>query len=285
MSFTKISDLVQAAPAPTDFVPYSTSATPHVTKKCLVSDLVSAAFGGGGGGGGGINFGTTPTVNGQPILSLPTSSNDGEHLIYEGLGTTDVKNKKLLIKAAASPTTNQLNFSQFSNLERINASFGDILANFYRFSYTNSTNDHRIDVIGNHGGRERNDGNNEEGEWDLNSSNEISQTINSISTIGFASIDSFDTYDAMIVTKSTGSDDDIIGWVIALNRGAPNDPAAQTPFDSYISVHRALNAGSGSWSGIRVEYNYGLSKQVFQMLSLIPQAELAGAAMLAALLK
>jgi hypothetical protein len=258
MSFTKISDLVQAAPAPTDFVPYSTSATPHVTKKCLVSDLVSAAFGGGGGGGGGINFGTTPTVNGQPILSLPTSSNDGEHLIYEGLGTTDVKNKKLLIKAAASPTTNQLNFSQFSNLERINASFGDILANFYRFSYTNSTNDHRIDVIGNHGGRERNDGNNEEGEWDLNSSNEISQTINSISTIGFASIDSFDTYDAMIVTKSTGSDDDIIGWVIALNRGAPNDPAAQTPCDSYISVHRALNAGSGSWSGIRVEYNYGL---------------------------
>jgi hypothetical protein len=89
MSFTKISDLVQAAPAPTDFVPYSTSATPHVTKKCLVSDLVSAAFGGGGGGGGGINFGTTPTVNGQPILSLPTSSNDGEHLIYEGLGTSN----------------------------------------------------------------------------------------------------------------------------------------------------------------------------------------------------
>lgn len=250
MSFTKISDLVQAPPDPSDFVPYSTSATPHVTKKCLVSDLVSAAFGGGGGGGGGINFGTTPTVNGQPVLSLPTSSNDGEHLIYEGLGTTDVKNKKLLIKAAASPTTNQLNFSQFSNLERINASFSKILNEFYRFSYGSSLN---------HWGRDNGPRGNEEGTWFLNSNNELSQTINSSSKIGFASNEVYDTYDAMIIGKSTGTDDDVIGWVVALNRGSA-DPTANTPLDSYISIHRSLNNSSGSndLCGVSVWYNYGL---------------------------
>ena len=264
MSFTKISDLTLASPGDGDFVPYSTATTPHVTKRCLVSDLVSAAFGGGGGGGG-INFGTTPTVNGQPVLALPTSSNDGEHLIYEGLGTTDVKNKKLLIKAAASPTTNQLNFSQFSNLERINASFSKILNEFYRFSYTSATNRY-VSVVGNHGGRTSTQGN-EEGTWFLNSNNELSQTINSVATIGFASTELYDTYDAMIVAKSTGSDDDVIGWVIALNRGAPNDADANTPYDSFISVHRALNTGDGTWSGIRVEYNFGLpgAKSLFSI--------------------
>lgn len=255
MSFTKISDLVQAAPAPTDFVPYSTSATPHVTKKCLVSDLVSAAFGGGGGGGagGGINFGATPTVNGQPILALPTSSNDGEHLIYEGLGTTDVKNKKLLVKAAASSSTNQLNFSQFSNLERINASFSKILNEFYRFSFHSGLN---------HWGRDNGPNGNEEATWFLNGNNELSQTINSTSRIGFASNEVYDTYDAMIVAKSTNGDDDVIGWVAALNRGSA-DPAANAPLDSYISIHRSLNSNSGGnqLCGISVYYNYNLPGQ------------------------
>lgn len=196
------------------------------------------------------------------------SANDGEHLIYEGLGSKVVKNKKLLVKAAASATTEQLNFSRGSNLERINASFTDIINNFYRFSYVNSNNfsgANSTPTLGNHGGRDAvHDINgvgvpiNEEAGWFQNTNNEISQPLNSLSAIGFASNEKYDTYDAMVVAKSTGGDDDMIGWVIALNRGAPNDDAANSPYDSYISVHRAVNTGTGGGSGVNVYYNFRL---------------------------
>ena len=88
-----------------------------------------------------VTYVNPPTVNGQPLLALPTSRNDGEHIMYDGLGTTDVSAKKILIKASAAERTQLVNFGQASSLQRTAASFQEILDNFYRFSH-NGGNDH-----------------------------------------------------------------------------------------------------------------------------------------------
>ena len=65
-----------------------------------------------------VTYVNPPTVNGQPLLALPTSRNDGEHIMYDGLGTTDVSAKKILIKASAAERTQLVNFGQASSLQR-----------------------------------------------------------------------------------------------------------------------------------------------------------------------
>jgi len=191
------------------------------------------------------------------LVPYPESINDGEHLVYEGLGSTTVTNKKLLVKAAASPTTAQLNFTQQVRQEQSTVAFTEILNDFYRFSHVAAVNLPYSPTVGNHGGQDSVYGGvtvNDESGWFLNSSNELSQPLNTHSAVGFSSPDLYDTYDAMVVAKSTGADDDTIGWVIALNRGAPTDDNANTPYDSTITVVRDLNVGAG----VRVYYNFGL---------------------------
>ena len=195
------------------------------------------------------------------LVPYPESNNDGEHLVYEGLGSTTVTNKKLLVKAAASATTAQLNFTQQVRQEQITVAFTEILNNFYRFSHSARVIDDLVAkslTLGNHAGRdvEQPPGTptNEENGWFLNTSNELSQPFNTVTFVGFASPDLYDTYDAMVVAKSTGIDDDSVGFVIALNRGAPTDDNANTPYDSTITVTRALNVGLG----VTVYYNPGL---------------------------
>ena len=237
-----------------------------------------------------VTYQSPPTVNGQPLLALPTSTNDGEHLMYDGLGTTDVSAKKLLIKASAAERTQLVNFGQASSEQRTAASFQRILTDFYRFSHgtvannnmgtdqynylfndpfytTNPLIDDGTSSCGNHIGRSfgwttGNVGSlttttrAEESGWTLNASNEITQGINSNFWIGFASPpdEVYDTYDATIVLKSTGRDDDMIGFVIALNRGNPADIDSQSPLDSTLIVYRNLNVGGG----FRFVYNQAL---------------------------
>ena len=55
--------------------------------------------------------------------------------MYDGLGTTDVSAKKLLIKASAAERTQLVNFGQASSEQRTAASFQRILTDFYRFSH------------------------------------------------------------------------------------------------------------------------------------------------------
>lgn len=193
------------------------------------------------------------------LVPYPESNNDGEHLIYEGLGSTTVANKKLLVKAAVSSTTDQLNFTQQVRQEQITVAFNEILSDFYRFSYR-ATITPTSPTLGNHGGRDSIYSGvniNDESGWFLNTSNELSQPLNTHTVIGFASPDLYDTYDAMVVAKSVASDDDTVGWLIALNRGAPNDDNANTPYDSTIIVRRALSSDGG----VSVHYNLGLPGQ------------------------
>ena len=204
------------------------------------------------------------------LVPYPVSTNDGDHLVYEGLGSTTVANKKLLVKAAASPSTAQLSFTQSFYQDRINDEFNRILSDFYRFSYRSTTRDDAVFkslTIGNHAGRDVESPpgtpTNEESGWSVNANNELIQPYNTVSVTGFASPDLYDTYDAMVVAKSAGTDDDHIGWVIALDRGAPNDDNANTPYDSYICVYRSLNAEQqpliyGDDVGVNVYYNLGL---------------------------
>ena len=129
-----------------------------------------------------VTYNNPPTVGGQPVLALPTSKNDGDHLIYDGLGTTDVSAKKILIKASAAEKTQLVNFGQASSSARTAETFQRILNEFYRFSFLDGKN---------HGGRTATHSGsilNEEQSWTINSStNEITQSINSRGTIGFAS--------------------------------------------------------------------------------------------------
>jgi len=200
------------------------------------------------------------------LVPYPVSTNDGDHLVYEGLGSTTVANKKLLVKAAASPSTAQLSFTQNFYQDRINDEFNRILSDFYRFSYNNTTRDDaswKSLTIGNHAGRDvetpPGTPTNEESGWSVNANNELIQPYNTLSVTGFASPDLYDTYDAMVVAKSTDTDDDYIGWVIALDRGAPNDDNANTPYDSYICVYRSLNAENDvGVKGVNVYYNLKL---------------------------
>ena len=195
-----------------------------------------------------VTYTNPPVVNGKPVLALPTSKNDGDHLMYDGLGTTDVSSKKLLIKASAAEKTQLVNFGQASSSARTAQTFQRILTDFYRFSFLSGLN---------HGGRAVNHSGtikNEEQDWVINNStNEITQGINSHSTIGFASPkgEEYDSYDAIVQFKSTGQDNDMIGWVVSLNRGNPNDINANTPSDSALLLERDLNQGSGLYLVIR----------------------------------
>ena len=229
-----------------------------------------------------VTYVNPPTVNGQPLLALPTSENDGDHLMYDGMGTTDVSAKKLLVKASAAERTQLVNFGQASSQQRTAASFQRILTDFYRFSHgsrttsnlgfgTNQVNfndpnmlTNTTSTFGNHAGVNytfNGPAANEEGDWSLNASNEITQGINSNFWIGFASPpdELYDTYDATIVLKSAGRDDDMIGFVIALNRGDPADPNAQGPLDTNLMVFRSLNTSSGT--GLSMQINAGLPTQ------------------------
>ena len=210
-----------------------------------------------------VTYTNPPTVGGQPLLVLPTSKDDGEHLMYEGMGTTNVGAKKLLVKASAAERTQLVNFGQASSQQRTAETFQRILNTFYRFSYTygNLTSNH-VNVT-------------EENDWSLNANNEITQGINSGSWIGFASLDSYDTFDAIITLKSDGNDDDPIGFVIALNRGNPNDPAANTPTDNYLSVWRSLNTG-GAMAGLNLGVNNATDVIAFDRTKFLPFPSTAG---------
>lgn len=191
-----------------------------------------------------VTYTNPPVVNGKPVLALPTSKNDGDHLMYDGLGTTDVSSKKLLVKASAAEKTQLVNFGQASSSARTAQTFQRILTDFYRFSFMGGHN---------HGGRVSPAGN-EEQSWVINNTtNEITQGINSHSTIGFASPfgEEYDSYDAIVQFKSTGQDNDMIGWVVSLNRGSPSDINANTPSDSALLLERDLNQGSGLYLVIR----------------------------------
>lgn len=236
-------------------------------------------------GGTTVTYANPPTVGGQPLLVIPNSTNDGDHLIYNGLGTTDVSAKKIIVKASAAERTRLVNFGQSSSQLRTAETFQRILNEFYRFSHGqwptadlgtgpgqkefNGTGPGTTPLSlplhvegpntgGNHVGRNfiytweppstlgTRQQPNEESAWNIDpNTNALTQTINSFHNIGFASPELYDSYDTVIRFTSSGGDNDTIGFVIALNRGAPDDPDANTPLDTLLSVQRDLNTNRG----------------------------------------
>ena len=189
-----------------------------------------------------ITYQNPPTVNGQPLLVLPTSENDGDHLMYDGMGTTDVSAKKLLVKASAAERTQLVNFGQASSQQRTAASFQEILDTFYRFSH-NGNNDHAGTNVG---------GVNLEQGWVIDNNNNLTQPANWTGALGFASQILYDTYEGSVLLRSDHSwnptlggagDNDLLGFVLCLCQTDENGTAIG---DETISVVRTNEYGAHS---------------------------------------
>ena len=61
-----------------------------------------------------VEYTTTnpPTIGGQPIFAIPTNTDSGEHLIYQGTNGTNVVNKPFLQKALAGRGAPEVIFNQ-----------------------------------------------------------------------------------------------------------------------------------------------------------------------------
>jgi len=172
-----------------------------------------------------VTYTNPPTVNGQPLLPLPTSSRAGEHLIYGAAGSTQVNNKKLVIKASSAARTNFVNQAQGQAVIQLNASFQDILDNFYRFSHKDGSDHANVA--------------NEQG-WSMDASGNLSQPTNTDNALGFASQQFYDQFEGTILVRSSDSDNDLMGFVLAL---CQQDENGNNIGDETISVVRTNEMG------------------------------------------
>ena len=144
-----------------------------------------------------------PTIGGQPIFAIPTNTDAGEHLVYEGTNGTNLVNKPFLQKALAGRGSPEVIFNQTA----IYISFQDILDNFYRFSHY--LNDDHNSPTGEQG-------------WSIDGNGNITQPTNTQYAVGFASQDFYSGYEARLIARSD-DEDDAIGFVIALDQSTGSD--------------------------------------------------------------
>lgn len=144
-----------------------------------------------------------PTIGGQPVFAIPTNTDSGEHLIYEGTNGTNVVNKPFLQKALAGRGAPEVIFNQTA----IYISFQDILDNFYRFShYENRDHDSPTGEQG----------------WTIDGNGNITQPTNTQYAVGFASQDFYTGYEARLIARSN-DENDAIGFVLALDQSTGSD--------------------------------------------------------------
>jgi hypothetical protein len=201
-----------------------------------------------------VTYTNPPTVNGQPLLPLPTSSRAGEHLIYGAAGSTQVNNKKLVVKASSAARTTFVNQAQGQAVIQLNASFQDILDNFYRFSHKDGS-DHAN--VGNEQG------------WSTDANGNLTQPINTDNALGFASQQLYDKFEGTILVRSSDSDNDLMGFVLAL---CQQDQNGNNIPDETISVVRTNEMGGhtlagGSLSTDRFAIVYNLEKNGEKILA------------------
>ena len=195
-----------------------------------------------------INNSTTPTIGGQPIFAVPTNTDDGEHLIYEGTNGTNVVNKPFLQKALAGRGTPEVIFNQTA----IYISNQDILDNFYRFSHFDN-NDHQ------------DTGSTGEGAWIIDANGDLYQPTNTQFATGFASDLTYTGYEARVIVRSN-NENDVIGFVLALDTGATKNALGQwvagpAGTDTTLTVLRSNAQQRGtSLVGSRdgASYRYGI---------------------------
>ena len=173
-----------------------------------------------------VTYTNPPTVNGQPLLPLPTSSRAGEHLIYGAAGSTEVNNKKLIVKASSAARTNFVNQAQGQAVIQLNASFQDILDNFYRFS---------------HAGNDDHASSTDEQGWSIDANGNLTQPENTSNALGFASQQLYDQFEGTILVRSSDADNDLMGFVLALRQ---QDENGNNIADETISVVRTNQMGS-----------------------------------------
>lgn len=192
-----------------------------------------------------------PTIGGQPVFAIPTNTDSGEHLIYEGTNGTNVVNKPFLQKALAGRGAPEVIFNQSA----IYISNQDILDNFYRFSHR-ATNDH-YDT-----------GSTGEGAWTVDANGDLYQPTNTQFATGFASEISYTAYEARVMLRSN-NENDVLGFVAAIDTGAVRNNqgvwvAGAAGTDKTLSIIRsnAKKAGNSSYDGAAYQYGicYNFSK-------------------------
>ena len=172
-----------------------------------------------------------PVEFGEDIgLTTPVAQadKDGDILLFEGNNSRKVRPEPWLKKAYIGRNTPETLFLQDSYI-----TFEKILDTFYRFSHHN-TNDHYSTV--------------HEGLWSLNSSAELVQPKNTQHHTGFASQNSYSGYEASVILKSAGGDNDVISFVIAL--------AQVGGVDYTLSAVRSFAVTSTNRDG--AAYNWGI---------------------------
>jgi hypothetical protein len=265
MSFKTIRQLTAAAGAgitilPGDLLPVARSTgganqtlsatVGEVVKEALTDPAVQTQLGAtinvinNAAGAGPVTYTTNnpPLIGGQPVFAIPTNTDAGEHLIYEGTAGTNVVNKPFLKKALAGRGSPEVIFNQSA----IYISNQDILDGFYRFSHKD-TDDH-FDTTSTG-----------EDAWVIDANGDLFQDQNTQFATGFASQQSYTGYEARVMLRSNG-ENDAIGFVIALDTGATQDGAGNwvnglAGTDRSLSVIRS-NAKATHNDG--AAYRYGI---------------------------
>jgi hypothetical protein len=252
MSFKTIRQLTAAAGAgitllPGDLIPVARSAAgvnqtlsatlSEIVKEALTDPAVQTKLGdtinviNTAAGAGPVTYTTVnpPQIGGQPIFAIPTNTDAGEHLIYEGTNGTNVVNKPFLKKALAGRGAPEVLFNQTASF----ISFADILSTFYRFSHTGANDHSNTTSTG-------------EQAWTIDADGNLYQPINTQFATGFASLDTYTGYEARVIVRSSG-ENDAIGFVFALDQSGGSDRTL-----SVIRSNSKANHADGA------SYRYGI---------------------------
>jgi hypothetical protein len=192
--------------------------------------------------------GTSTNVEFGKDIGLDTpiaqGDKDGDMLLYEGNLSRKVRPEPWLKKAYIGRNTPETLFLQDSYI-----TFEKIDATFSRFSHQ-GTRDHASLS--------------EEGGWGLNSAGELSQTVNSLRHIGFASQNSYSGYEASVVLKVGAADapltadNDVISFVLCLARVGGGDPDNMEHTLSVVRTGAKVTSGAREVSLHGAAYRWGI---------------------------
>lgn len=237
-------------------------------------------------GSGGMTFGPA-----APTFTLPTSTNDGDILVYNGDNSTSARALPWLVKAWVGRDDPEV-----AQYQTEYVTFKNILDTFYRFSHT-SSGDHGTSTssgtwdagttystgtvvdyndnlymsntnnnIGNVPVGDSNDTNwvfasFEERGWELNGLGELSQPLNTSAHVGFTSVKKYTGYTAEVTLKSADDDDDVLTFVVAHTKEAGDDYTISAVRSRATMTERTdIHGAQYRWGLV---YNFGKSDEMW----------------------
>lgn len=188
-----------------------------------------------------VQYTNPPTIGGQPLFAIPTNTDDGEHLVYEGTNGTNVVNKPFLKKALAGRAAPEVQFNQTTQY----ISFQDILDTFYRFSHRGNNDHYDTTSTG-------------EQAWEVKNGI-LQQEENTEFGTGFGSLDFYSAYEGRVILRSADNDNDAIGFVIALGQ----DTSGNDETLSVIRSHAKISTIHGAAYRYGICYNFTKSNETW----------------------